>query len=345
MVETARSSTTLRKPASQRPHCMDPAFRSARPLACRSEQMVLKAVRGRRGGDTSKILIRLLASGVVVTLATVASAQAPHNTKAKTKDAGTKTGPAAGAAIAGKFAPSCTQPTFPSASPFGIDQQCPVVGSGGAEADQNRGTNNFCATAEPQPIKIADMKALQTSVQANKRINFGNPRTHPSHPTAGPTKDRTPLAALGEGTLRVLDGFVFIARQEGNESVDCGPNVLDDPLFHDIHMSIVADESDTHGDECEAVVVEMSPHHRPAPWTAQGVQKLAAKHKRVQVKGKLFFDSSHSTRQDGKEVPGDPRRVSLCEIHPIYAFNVCDVAPCTSAASWIPLDKWLHDNS
>jgi hypothetical protein len=188
------------------------------------------------------------------------------------------------------------------------------------------------------------MKALQQNVESNKSINFGNTRDHPLSAKPGPAKDRTPLRTLGEGTLRTLQGFVFAAHQEGKESVNCGTNVQNSALFHDIHVSIVADEGSTHGDECSSVVAEMSPHHRPDSWTAANVQRMAAKHRPVRVTGQLFFDSSHTPCQDGKEIPGDPRRASLWEIHPIYKFEICQSDPCTAPNSWIPLDKWVEQN-
>ncbi|MBZ5537548.1 MAG: hypothetical protein LAO31_16445 [Acidobacteriia bacterium] len=240
--------------------------------------------------------------------------------------------------------PSPALPTPPPANALGIDASCPIQGTGPKEAAQNTAKNNFCAGGPAQPITIDDMKTLQQNVQTNSKINFGNPRDHPLSRTPGPTKDRTPLRTLGEGTLRSLQGFVFAVRQEKKETVNCGTNVPNNDLFHDIHISIVADEASTHGDECTTVVVEMSPHHRPDSWTAANLQRVATKHKLVRVTGQLFFDSSHTPCQDDKEIPGDPRRVSLWELHPIYKFDVCNAASCTTETEWIPLDQWLTQN-
>lgn len=240
--------------------------------------------------------------------------------------------------------PSPAFPTPPPANPLEIDASCRIQGIGPKEAAQNSAKNNFCAGGTTQPITIDDMKTLQQSVQSNPKINFGNPRNHPLSGSAGPTKDRTPLQALGEGTVRSLQGFVFGVHQESKETVNCGATVPNKPVFHDIHISIVADEGSTHGDECSAVVVEMSPHHRPDSWTAANIQRVATKHKLIRVTGQLFFDSSHTPCQDGEEIPGDPRRVSLWEIHPIYKFDVCNAGSCTSETDWIPVDQWLSQN-
>jgi hypothetical protein len=244
------------------------------------------------------------------------------------------------------FVPACADPSFPSpaAASLGIDSSCTLAGKGGAEAAQNTAKNNFCAGQTATPITIADMKALQAQVQTDKSINFGNSHSHPVSSKAGPVKNRAHLTALGEGSLRTLEGFIMVARQEGAESVNCGTAVPNDTAFHDIHISIVATEDDTHGDECEAVVAEMIPHHRPGVWTQKAVQKVAVAHARVRVTGQLFFDSSHTPCQDGNDVAGDPRRSSLWEIHPIYKFDVCDADDCTPAENWRPLDEWLKAN-
>jgi hypothetical protein len=165
---------------------------------------------------------------------------------------------------------------------LGIDEQCVIGGSGtGAEATQNKAKNNFCAQGTATSI----MNSLQSQVQKNKKINFGNPRKHPLSATPGPVTKRAPLQALGEGELRSLEGFMMIARQEGGESVNCGKNVPNQELFHDIQISMVAAKEDTHGDECDSVVVEMSPHHRPEVWTKSNVLKVALAHARVRVTG------------------------------------------------------------
>ena len=132
-----------------------------------------------------------------------------------------------GTTIAKGFVPGCPGASFPTPLKDGldIDDQCPIGGSGGAEAAQNKAKNNFCAGGTAEPIAIDEMTSLQAQVQQNKAINFGNVRDHPLSTKPGPTKNRAPLKALGEGTLRTLEGFVMIARQEGKESVNCGKDV------------------------------------------------------------------------------------------------------------------------
>jgi hypothetical protein len=241
------------------------------------------------------------------------------------------------------FAQTCENPHFPTDVATAMDDtSCPVSGNGGKETWQNEAKNNFCAsglTSSPDtPIttSLAEFVTLQNKVQQIPGINFGNTRNHPLTSKAGPAQDRSQLVALGEGSLVQLLGFVKTARQEGKESVNCGSNVTDDPSFHDIHISIVLNPADS---ECSGVVVEMTPHHRPAEWTPEHVKQVARAGLLVRVTGQRMFDSSHTQCQNGTAISGDPARISLWEVHPIYKFEVCPQGNCSNGG-WIPLEAW-----
>lgn len=241
------------------------------------------------------------------------------------------------------FAQSCTNPRFPVDTPAAIDStSCSISGNGGTETWQNEAKNNFCAPGAagnadtPVSITIAELVALQNKAQQTPGINFGNTRDHPLTSKTGPVQDRAPLVALGEGGLVQLEGYVKIGRQEGAESVNCGAHVPDDPAYHDIHISIVPNSGDQ---ECSGVVVEMTPHHRPAEWTADLVNEVSRAGLVVRVTGQRMFDSSHTPCINGLPVKGDPARVSLWEIHPVYKFEVCSQGNCTNGG-WLPLQAW-----
>lgn len=240
----------------------------------------------------------------------------------------------------GGFVEACPNPLFPSPDPTTIDQtSCTIAGSGGAEAFQNEAKNNFCPAAGPaKAITIADLLNLQAKVDQDVSIPFGNTRSHGTHPH-GPATDRKPLQALGEGTLVTLQGFVLTARQEGKESVNCGTAVADTPSNHDIHISIV--DSASQSDECSGVVAEMIPHHRSESWTAQNVNAVASKKLPVRLTGQLFFDSSHSPCKNGVPSSGDPKRIALWEVHPIYDFEVCTQGDCSDGKGWETLDQFV----
>jgi len=250
--------------------------------------------------------------------------------------------------VAQDFTPSCDTPLFPGQA-VAIDNRCTIQGAGGKEAEQNQAKNNFCATGTLVEITVDQLTTLQTKVEQNTSINFGDQANHGAH---GPTTDRAPLKALGEGDLVQLKAFVLAAKQEQAESVNCGhafDNENEKNLFHDIHISLVAteklatptDKVEEAANECQGVVAEMIPHHRPPEWTAANVNKVAAAHLLVRVTGQRFFDSSHVPCADGKPVRSNPKRVSLWEIHPIYKFEVC-IANCDVEGTWLLLEEWVN---
>ncbi len=242
------------------------------------------------------------------------------------------------------FVPVCSTPGFPSPPPETkpvIDSQCGLPGSGGDEANQNIAKNNFCASGAPTDMTVDDFVALQKQVDDNPSIPFGD--TSQSGRAKGPAQDRAPLEALGEGTLVRMQGHVLFGKQEGSESVNCGTAVQNHPPFHDIHIELVSASDVT--EECSGVVAEMVPHHRPDSWIADNVQEVAKAKLPVRVTGQLFFDSSHVPCKDGVPVGDNPKRASLWEIHPIYAFEVCSAGDCSSGTGWVPLNEWLTANT
>lgn len=245
-----------------------------------------------------------------------------------------------------KFKPGCVKPSYPMPVPAkspGIDSQCGLTGIGtGPEGVQDSVKNNFCAAGSPQEITIEDLTKLQAQVEKNSAINFGN--ENKGNKKKGPTTNRAALNSLGEGKLVTLKAYVLIARQEGGESVNCGKNVQDAALFHDIHISLVADVPTEATSECSGVVAEMSPHHRPDAWTQANVDKVSKAKLLVRVTGQLYFDSSHFPCANGEGAgEGNPKRVSLWEIHPIYKFEVC-TANCDGAGTWLALDEWAKQH-
>jgi hypothetical protein len=255
-------------------------------------------------------------------------------------------------ALAQNFTPACSNPSKPGKA-TGIDSRCPLEGSGGDEAAQNEVKNNFCAAGTPTSTSFDEFKSLQASVEQNKAINFGDQGNHGMH---GPTTDRAPLTALGEGKLVQLVAYVVAANQEGAESVNCKTafdTETNKNLFHDIHISLVetkqlaapANTAEKNADECQGIVAEMTPHFRPPEWTAVNVNKVAAAHLKVRVTGQRFFDSSHMPCAAGKEVRSNPRRISLWEIHPIYKFELCTAADCDTTPTWVTLEDWVKRKS
>lgn len=241
----------------------------------------------------------------------------------------------------------CSNPMFPSKEQSVFDQTtCQLAGNGGPATSQNELKNNFCPVGNGGStslikLSISEFADLQTKVQAVPDISFGNPLQHPLTKQPGPIQDRSQLTVLGEGRLVQLQGYVKVARQEGAESVNCGAYVPSEPAYHNIHISIVASSGDA---ECSGVVVDMSPRHRPAEWTAPLVNRVAAARLLVRITGQLMFNSSHTPCIGGSPVRGDPSTISLWEIHPIYKFEVCSTGICENGG-WVPLEEWRDASS
>ena len=119
--------------------------------------------------------------------------------------------------------------------------------------------------------------------------------------------------------------------------MNCEENVPNLPAYHDIHIAIVGQPGDA---ECSGVVAEMVPHHRPASWTPELLNEVAKSKSPVRLTGDLLFDSSHAPCKNGVPNSGDPSRISLWEVHPIYKFEVCTQSDCSSGSGWVPLESW-----
>ena len=252
------------------------------------------------------------------------------------------------AAAQQKFPASCPSGKtahFPSTKAALIDKKCGLNGAPApdqpAEGPQNQAKNNFCTdSATPQSIQLATIASLQGDAEAQESALHFKPGEPPA--------DRAFLKTLGEGNLVVFEGYVFEARQECKETVNCGATVPNKNASHDIHIALLDAPRTTHAadpapdrdkEECTGFVAEMIPHHRPAEWTSCNVEAVAEKGLKVRVTGQQFFDASHLTCKAGVPVGSNPKRVSLWEIHPIYSFEVCPSGDCASGG-WQPLEQY-----
>ncbi len=253
-----------------------------------------------------------------------------------------------GAAAAQKFPTTCADgstPHFPSASATPIDGKCGLKGAPPPDHPedglQNQSKNNFCATGSAAAsIHISEMALLQKKAENQEKISGFTPGQAPPR--------RAFLKKLGEGRLVVFEGYVFQARQECKETVNCGLNVPNVNASHDIHIALLEKPRQTRSsdpkaaqdkEECTGFVAEMIPHHRPAEWTACNVNDVADKGLRVRVTGQEFFDGSHVPCKKGVPQGSNPKRVSLWEIHPIYSFEVCPSGDCANGG-WQPLQTF-----
>jgi hypothetical protein len=238
--------------------------------------------------------------------------------------------------------PNGAAPRFPDSAETGIDS-CPLDGSaplGSGDALQNEKKNNFCAAGEAASIDIAQLAALQKQVEAVAGKN--------KYKAGSPPPNRAFLAPMGEGKVVEFVGYVFEARQECAETVNCGASSPNVDASHDIHIAMIAqprknkpsaETPASQAEECGGFVAEMNPHHRPPEWTQCNVNEIAAQGLRVRVTGQQMFDGSHVPCKGNIPVGSNPRRVSLWEIHPIYSFEVCPSGDC-AGGGWVPLETF-----
>ena len=241
------------------------------------------------------------------------------------------------------FTQTCSNPKFPSGSAAAIDASCRPSGSAdpqSADGLQNIAKNNFCASTPASPtVTIASLRDLQTKANAaEKKLKF-----KPGQPP--PRRDF--LMALGEGDLVTFEGFVFEARQECKESVNCDTQSPNQDGFHDIHISFLdhaptsksGSASAQAAEECGSFVGETIPHHRPLEWNACNMNDVANRNLRVRVTGQRMFDGSHLTCNGSTPNGSNPKRATLWEIHPIYTFDVCLSGDCKNGG-WVPLETF-----
>jgi hypothetical protein len=260
------------------------------------------------------------------------------------------------------FEPGCKLPfdAIKAQQPF--DATCPAGGHSalikGSQPHilQNLAKNNFCVTGDPTPVSYDAFVALQTAVNNMPGLVWGSGHQMPA--------DRSVLQNLkigdggrsltvGEGSKVSFVGYVMayeFADTHSGEDVNCN---LSGDENNDIHLTlrttpglILKRPAGTTDPRCNAVSAEVSPHFRPAAWN-----KLASASSNaifatypLRVTGALTFDAEHKPCSAGKPAAGSPVRISVWEIHPVYAVDVCrytTLARCkaTDKSAWTPFER------
>jgi len=136
---------------------------------------------------------------------------------------------------------------------------------------------------------------------------------------------RVTTGTVREGRLVKVGGFLAAGLEPhantSGESVNCR---FTQSANNDFHISIV---ENTGEDEFKGIVVEMIPQGRSADWTLAKLRSVRQQGKRVLVVGALFYDNIHMVNDDPNHpIGGQPKRVSLWEVHPIARFFICTKA-------------------
>jgi hypothetical protein len=156
------------------------------------------------------------------------------------------------------------------------------------------------------------------------------------------------LAALGDGKIVALTGYLYYAQKGGTESSNCG---LTAPEDIDFHIGIGPQALDTSqqlsaADKKSAVIVEMTPHwraqYKPA-WTLDLLH--GALGRQVRVTGQMLVDNEHDVASDDCALEGHTSRcwrASVWELHPVTRFQVCGADSCTATddAGWVDLESF-----
>jgi hypothetical protein len=243
------------------------------------------------------------------------------------------------------FVPGCPLPAPLAgiAEPQPIDKTCSIRGFSKVveKVAESRAKNNFCAPGPPVDISYDAFKELQKAVE-DAHVHLDD-REHPARPSG---TFATSAGTLGEGNQVRFVAFVLKAkysntkkRSDGSvgENVNCnqpkGSN-------NDVHIVLVPSLDN---DEEESVTAEAIPHKRPSDWTPGNLNQF---HDHLfRFTGQLFLDSSHGVCSPTDTKCG-PKRVSVWEIHPVYAIEICTSKKAGKCkpdqdAGWEPLDEFV----
>jgi hypothetical protein len=142
---------------------------------------------------------------------------------------------------------------------------------------------------------------------------------------------------LGEGMTVRLVGFLAPPGDKpsegphpgGIESVNCKLKSVHE---RDVHIPVLEHRGDS---ECQGVVVETLPQsleQHPA-WTSSNLRAIAKEGRAVLFEGPLFFDNEHVPNTDcAAPKPGQPKRASVWEIHPVTRIRICSATRCEAGS-------------
>jgi hypothetical protein len=261
------------------------------------------------------------------------------------------------------FDPGCTLPFDAIKWQQPIDAQCPkgghsaLINGSQPHVLQNLAKNNFCVKGAPTVVSYNAFVALQTAVNNMSNLVWGSGQKLPSDRSVLQNlsiKDGSRALTIGEGSKVSFAGYVMayeFADTHGGEDVNCNLNGAEN---NDIHLTlrttpglILRRPAGLPDPRCNSVSAEISPHFRPAAWdklAAASSNAIFTKYP-LRITGALTFDAEHKPCADGKPAAGSPVRISVWEIHPVYAVDVCKyttLARCkaTDDSAWTPFDKY-----
>lgn len=219
---------------------------------------------------------------------------------------------------------------------------CPVTGcavsASTAQAVFNKTKRRIPAPGAPETaIDFDDLRSLQQKAESLVGAGGDLSAAQRAKLKAMPVK----AGKVAEGSVARLSGFIasktLAPRANSGESVNCR---LKGDSNNDFHINITPGPNMS---EFEGVVTEMIPQQRNPGWTLAKLVDLQHKQLPVLVRGALFYDNAHIVNDDpAQPLNGQPRRMSLWELHPITSLLVCKAGPgkCTpdSPTGWVALE-------
>ena len=281
---------------------------------------IQRPVNMRRGPSTAQARIKVLKSATEVRLVDSSPSGNFHRVifgKGRIGWVWSKSihAPAAFAApVTAAAAPPCAA-DFASCQPEG----CGAPGSDQAILNSTKRRQPSEVTA--RTLSFADLRSLQQ--KANNLVGQHNELNQAERDVL--VNLSVTSGTVREGRLVKVRGFIAAGLEPhantGGESVNCR---FTQTANNDFHISIAENAGE---DEFKGIVVEMIPQGRSADWTLAKLKGIRQQGKRVLVVGALFYDNIHMVNNDPNHpIGGQPKRVSLWEVHPITKFFVCTKA-------------------
>src|SRR5262249_20052861 len=260
-------------------------------------------------------------------------------------------GPPVAAAARPAAAPPGDAFDFPLADPdtieprkYAMHSSCPPNGDEDVRDDggQRNLAKRFMAGGTLTPLTVNNFKALQTATDKDAV-------DHKTKRDKLTLKDiEVASTKVSEGDMVSVSGFLNHADNGSKqETVNCKtPHATKDG--QDLHINIGPEPN---GDEFAGIVVEMitqlpvGDFEVPARTDAKSALTRVKNQKlRVLAIGSLTYDNEHTLAH----VNGQPKRMSLWEIHPVLQFFVCPEGKSCDAtdktANWVELSKWAKAN-
>jgi Bacterial SH3 domain len=210
---------------------------------------------------------------------------------------------------------------------------CRPEGCGAPGSDQailNSTKRRQPSETNARTLSFADLRSLQQ--KANNLVGQHNELTQAERDSL--VNLSVTSGTVREGKLVKVRGFLAAKVEPhantSGESVNCRFTPSEN---NDFHISLVENAGE---DEFKGIVVEMIPQNRNPGWTLAKLINLRQQGKRVLVVGALFYDNIHIVNDDPNHpIGGQPKRVSLWEVHPITKFFVCTRASnnCTAGST------------